>query len=302
MEADGVGLLRGALLRCVSGQQGGAVARVLHGLDQGGGAEQAGDALDGGALGGEVDLGPVDSRDTGERAFHAAGTGGAGHAGDRQLAAIGADVVAGGLDGGGQLVWCGLVRVEAQVGLFVGQVHRGGDTRQGVQRGFHAAGTGGAGHAHDWQADMLASVLRRGLGRCGRGGGQRVHRGCALRGHELRAIAGLAHGGEQRVGGGIRRDMTAEPVSRVTWTSAAPGTRDSTRVTALAQPAQVMPDTARRWVAEAWTPAVILAGSPGSAVRCRRWGLPPLEGQGEGARCLLPLCPFLEGALTARLG
>src|SRR5581483_7841210 len=57
--------------------------------------------------------------------------------------------------------------------------------------------------------------------------------------------------------------------------SAAPGTRDSTRVTALTQPAQVMPVTDRRWmVADA---AADMVEAPGWL---DTWGLPALEGQG----------------------
>ena len=175
------GMLCGALLGGVAGEQSGAVAGVLHGLDQGGGVQQAGDALDGSALGGEVNLGALHARDGGERMLYTAGASGAGHAGYRQLAAVGADVVAGGLDGAGQL---------GRGGLAAGRsadppVRRPGSpwryVRQGVQRRFHAAGAGGAGHAHDRQADMLAAVpggVR--LWRCRRCGDQGVHRCDAL--------------------------------------------------------------------------------------------------------------------------
>ncbi|MCY1396216.1 hypothetical protein D9M71_111790 [compost metagenome] len=129
----------------------GAVAGAFHGADQGGAVHLA-EQLQMGAFAGQVHAHLRHARHLAQRAFHAAGATGAGHAADGQFQALGGNLVARRLDGrhqGRQAVARGL-----DAGLFSGQVDAGGlHARHLGQGAFDPSSTAGTGHSADGQID-----------------------------------------------------------------------------------------------------------------------------------------------------
>ncbi len=134
---------------CIAGQQFGVVTCFANSGYEVGGAKHAGHAPHRGLLCGEVDIGLRDAWHVSQRLFDSACAGGAGHAGNRELALLLDDIVACPLDRFRERLGIRAGGIVANIGPFIGEIDRGLHTGQRRERLFHTPGAGGAGHSLD---------------------------------------------------------------------------------------------------------------------------------------------------------